>query len=275
MAEDHFDANRLNWDERASIHWRDTTGAYRLDALRRGDNSLHPIEDSELGPVEGSRLAHLQCHFGRDTLALARRGATVTGLDFSPVAIGQARALADELGIAANFVEGNVYDARSLIAGEFDIVFSTWGAIPWLPDIFRWAKVVASLLGRGGFVYLAEGHPFLNMLDEHDPGLKPAYDFRTPADAPIAIEDSVTYTGDATVLNHRRNYSWIHPLSDIIMALKEAGLTLDFIREHEEIPWPFAPFFELRPGSNGMYRLPQGKGFPRLPLAFSLKARKD
>ena len=270
MAEDYFAANRRNWDERAHIHWRDSTGFYDIDALRRGDTRLLPIEDGELGEVAGRRLVHLQCHFGLDTLALARRGATVTGLDFSPAAIEYARSFARELGIEASFVEGNVYDARTLVTGDFDIVFSSWGAIPWLPDIRRWAKVVASLLRHGGFVYLAEGHPSLSMLDERDPGLRPGYDFRTPTDAPIATDDETTYTGDTTPLIHRRNYNWIHPLSDVIMALMEAELKLVFVHEHEELPWPFAPNFEAVPGRAGMYRLP--KGHPRLPLSFSIKA---
>ena len=273
MADDYFATNRRTWDERAQIHWRDSTGFYDIDALRRGDNRLLPIEDRELGDVKGRRLAHLQCHFGLDTLALARQGAEATGLDFSPVAIANARSLARELGIAATFVEGNVYDARSLVDGTFDIVLSSWGAIPWLPDIRRWAKVVASLLARGGYVYLAEGHPSLSMLDERDPGLRPGYDFRTPPDAPIATDDETTYTGDTTQLVHRRNYNWIHPLSDVIMAMLEAELRLVFVHEHEELPWPFAPFFEEIAESPGMYRLP--KGHPRLPLSFSIKAIRD
>ena len=266
-------ANRANWDERATIHRADVTGAYRMAALRAGDNSLHPIEDRELGEVQGKRLAHLQCHFGRDTLALARRGAEVTGLDFSPEAIRTARALAAELGIPANFVEGNVNDARSLLAGNFDIVYVTWGAICWLPDLASWGRTVAALLAPSGFLYLADGHPFLYMLDERDPRLLPGYDYRSAPDAPIATDDETTYTGDVTRLESTRNYSWNHAFSDVVMAVLRAGLRLEFLHEHEEIPWAFAPMMEEIPHSNGMYRLP--RTFPRLPLSFSLKARKD
>jgi SAM-dependent methyltransferase len=244
-----------------------------MAALRAGDNSLHAIEDRELGEVSGKRLIHLQCHFGRDTLALARRGAAVTGLDFSPEAIRTARVLAEELGIRAQFVEGPVAEARRLVRGDFDIVYVTWGAINWLPDLEPWGKIVASLLRPGGFIYLAEGHPFLYMLDERYPDLRPGYDYRSAPETPIATDDETTYTGDATRLTHRRNYSWNHALSDIFIAIKDAGLCFEFFHEHEEIPWAFAPMMEKVPQSNGMYRLPEG--FPRLPLSFSLKARKD
>lgn len=266
-------ANRANWDERVLIHRADATGAYRMAALRAGDNSLHPIEDRELGEVRGKRLIHLQCHFGRDTLALARRGARVTGLDFSTEAIRTARGLASELDIDAEFVEGTVEKARALVSGAFDIVYVTWGAINWLPELASWGKTVASLLGPDGFLYLAEGHPFLYVLDERDPGLKPGYDYRSRPDAPIPSDDETTYTGDATRLRCARNYCWNHSLSDVVMALIGAGLRLEFLHEHEEIPWAFAAMMEPVPQSNGMYRLPEG--FPRLPLAFSLKARKE
>jgi SAM-dependent methyltransferase len=266
-------ANRANWDERVAIHSADASGAYRMTALRAGDNSLHPIEDRELGEVRGKRLIHLQCHFGRDTLALARRGAAATGLDFSPQAIRTARALAGELNVEAEFIEGRAEEARALVRGVFDIVYVTWGAIPWLPDLHAWAGVVASLLAPQGYLYLAEGHPFLYMLDERDPGLKPGYDYRSAPDAPIATDEETTYTGDATRLVNRRNYSWNHSMSDVVMAILEAGMRLEFLHEHEEIPWAFAPMMEKVPESNGMYRLP--RGFPHLPLAFSLRARKE
>ncbi|MDP9137274.1 MAG: class I SAM-dependent methyltransferase [Pseudomonadota bacterium] len=266
-------ANRINWDERVGVHKADATGAYRMAALRVGDNSLHPIEDRELGEVAGKRLIHLQCHFGRDTLALARRGAEVTGLDFSPEAIATARGLAAELNIRAQFIEGDVADARALVQGTFDIVYVTWGAINWLPDLAEWGRTVSSLLGPDGFLYLAEGHPFLYMLDERDPGLRPGYDYRSPPDSPIASDEETTYTSDPTRLRNTRNYSWNHSLSDVVMAIIGAGLRLEFLHEHHEIPWAFAPIMDEVPESNGMYRLPET--FPRIPLSFSLRARKE
>jgi len=149
-ADEFFEINRRNWEDRVPIHVRDSTGAYQVEAVLAGRDKLHPIEAAEVGDVCGQRLLHLQCHIGLDTLALARRGAEVTGLDFSPGAIGAARNFARRTGITARFVEGNVYDAPKLTPGPFDFVYTTWGTICWLPDVAGWARVVAKVLTPGG-----------------------------------------------------------------------------------------------------------------------------
>ena len=156
---DHVEMNRRNWDERAAIHARDTTGDYMLDRFRAGEDALHAIEAAELGDISGKRVLHLQCHIGRDTLCLVRRGATVTGLDFSSAALSVARRLSDETGLKADFVEGTVDQAPDLTPGPFDLVFTTWGTICWLPDVKTWAKVIASVLAPGGELYFADAHP--------------------------------------------------------------------------------------------------------------------
>ncbi len=145
---DHVEMNRRNWDERAAIHARDTTGDYMLDRFRAGEDALHAIEATELGDISGKRVLHLQCHIGRDTLCLVRRGATVTGLDFSSAAPNVAQRLSDETGLKADFVEETVDQAPDLTPGPFDLVFTTWGTICWLPDVKKWAKVIASVLAR-------------------------------------------------------------------------------------------------------------------------------
>src|SRR3954468_12743270 len=101
---DSLDTTRRNWNERAAIHARDATGDYILDRFRAGEDALHAIEAAELGDIFGKRVLHLQCHFGLDTLSLVRRGAVVTGLDFSSAALTIARRLSDETGLKANFV---------------------------------------------------------------------------------------------------------------------------------------------------------------------------
>src|SRR5947207_268209 len=132
---DAIEINRRSWDERAGIHARDSTGDYMLDRFRAGEDALHEIDAAELGDITGKRVLHLQCHIGRDTLCLARRGAIVTGLDFSAPALAVARRLADETGLRAEFVQGTVEAAPQLTTGPFDLVFTTWGTICWLPDI--------------------------------------------------------------------------------------------------------------------------------------------
>ncbi len=263
-------ANRRNWDERAAIHIENRTGFYPIDRLKAGEDILHEIEAAEIGAVAGKRIAHLQCHFGLDSICLARRGAAVSGLDFSAAAVAAARGLAVELGVAAEFVESDVHDARERLSGSFELVYVTWGTITWLPDIRRWAGVVASLLGPDGALYLADAHPSALMLEEIDGRIQPHYRWRVPADRPLLFDDPVTYTGDPAPLAHTRNSEWIHPFSEILGGLIEAGLRLEFLHEHERLPWKL--FASMVPDGDRLYRLPDGAA--SVPLAFSLMARK-
>ena len=270
MTEDYVNANRANWDERVLIHLRDTTGMYDADKLRSGRDMLGPIEAAEIGDVTGRRLLHLQCHFGMDTLSLARRGAVVTGLDFSPNAIAAARALASDLEIDARFVEAQVYDAPTQAGRDYDIVFTTWGTIGWLPDVGRWARTVAACLAPGGRLYMADGHPVLFMVEEVDDTPTFRFDWRTPKADPIIEVDDQSYAGDGTPIQNSRTLEWNHPLSDIVTALMEAGLTLEFLREHDRIPWQAFP--SMVQADDGTFS--QRAGQVKLPLAFSLAAIK-
>ena len=263
-------ANRRNWDERAAIHVENRTGFYPIDRLKAGEDILHAIEAAEIGDVSGKRLVHLQCHIGLDTLCLARRGAIATGLDFSPTAVAAARAFASELRIPAEFVESDVYAARERLSGTFDIAFVTWGTICWLPDIQAWARVLASVLGGGGVLYLADAHPSALVMEEIDGKILPHYPWRIPAEAPLKFDDAQTYTGDATELVQKRNYEWIHPLSDIVTSLIDAGFELEFLHEHERLPWKLFP--SMVTDGDRLFRL-AADAVP-IPLSFSLKARK-
>src|SRR4029077_16887688 len=140
-----MDLNRGHWDEATAIHARGNV--YGTEDFKAGRCQLHRIEVEELGDVAGKTLLHLQCHFGLGTLSWARRGAIVTGVDFSPKAIALARSLAAELGIDARFVESNVYDLPAALSGHFDVVFCSYGVLCWLPDLTRWAEIVARYLG--------------------------------------------------------------------------------------------------------------------------------
>lgn len=264
------EANRQNWNERVAVHRADSTGFYGVERFRRGADVLGPIEAGEIGDVGGKRLLHLQCHFGLDTLSLARHGAIVTGVDFSAPAIAAARDLAAETGLAARFVESNVFDAHAAIADRFDIVYVTWGALGWLNDVRRWTAVVADFLAPGGFLYLAEHHPFPMLLQPDGERLYCHYSWRTAPDDPIVEDNPTTYTGDTTTFANTRAYFWNHALSDIIGGLIDHGLRLDFLHEHETVPWRMFPMM-IEVGG-GMYGLPGGS--PRIPLSFSLKATK-
>jgi SAM-dependent methyltransferase len=264
------EANRRNWDERVAVHRADRTGFYDVEGFLAGSDTLMPIEAGEIGDVAGKRLLHLQCHFGLDTLSLARRGADVTGVDFSGPAIEAARGLAQEAGLAARFVQSNVYDVRSVLPEAFDIVYSTWGTICWLHDIRRWAAIVAESLAPGGFLYLADNHPFALVLEQQDGRLCAHYPWRSAPDEPMIFDNATTYTGDATALAHTKSYEWNHALSDTLCGLIDRGLRIDFLHEHERLPWRMFPM--MVEGDDGMFRLPEG--CPPVPLAFSLRASK-
>jgi SAM-dependent methyltransferase len=267
---DALELNRLNWDERATIHARDTTGGYMLDRFRAGEDALHSIEAAELGDIAGKSVLHLQCHIGRDTLCLVRRGAIATGLDFSSAALDVARRLTAETGLSATFVQGAVDRAPELTPGPFDLVFTTWGTIAWLPDVYVWAKVIASVLRPGGELYFADAHPGFLVFEESEGRLALTYDFQTPADRPLEFTEATTYTGDPQIMVHQATRNWIHSLSSILDALISAGMNLTMFHEHEILPWQGLP--SLVPAAERFWKLPEG--WPRIPLSFSLHARK-
>ena len=165
---EYFEANRRHWDEVVPIHMR--SDLYDVDSFKAGKSKLKPVEREELRDVRGKTMLHLQCHFGLDTLSWAREGAIVTGVDFSEPAIEGAKALAAETGIEARFIISDVYSLPDRLEEEFDIVFTSYGAICWLPDIGRWAQVVTRFLKPGGTFYMVEFHPVCGIFD-NDPAV--------------------------------------------------------------------------------------------------------
>ncbi len=266
-------ANHAHWDEMVGLHLG--PGGYDLSDLREGRGRFNAIEEAELWPVDGKRVLHLQCHFGADSLKLAQRGAKVVGLDFCPAAITAANQLAKELGLAgrARFVQADLYDAPAAIAepAAFDLVFVTWGAITWLPNIRRWAEIVAHFLKPGGSLYLAEAHPAALVFDDAAPLADGRPGFFTPyfSREPVLLEVTRDYVDETAVVRNATTYTWIHPLSDIISGLLMAGLTLDWFHEHDAVTWRM--FKVLAQDANELWRWPDR---PWLPLAFSLRATR-
>jgi SAM-dependent methyltransferase len=263
--------NRPAWDERAGLHLRDASGFYAVERFRAGEDILLDIVSNEIGDVRDKRIAHLQCHIGLEALCLARRGAIVSGLDFSDRSIAAARKLAAQSGLPATFVCGDVYEASRLFKQPFDIVFVSWGSLNWLPDIAQWAEVVGALLRPGGYLYLVEQHPFLAAMKEIDGRIEAFFDWRTPRERPIVTEMAVSYNNDPSRLRHSRLHEWNHPLSDILGGLSKAGLRLAFFHEHEVIPWKRFPSMVAL--ADRLYGLPAAAA--RMPLSFSLKATKS
>ncbi len=269
-----LETNRANWDERVKIHL--AAECYDTSDLRGGRGRLHPIEEAELGPVDGLRILHLQCHFGRDSLILAQRGAAVIGLDFSSPAIAAARALAADLGLTerAKFIEADLYEAPNALPEpeSFDLVFVSWGAVNWLPDIRRWADIVIYFLRPGGAFYLAEGHPCAAVFDDATrlANGMPGYFAPYFSGEPLILNDPRDYADDTARLKNSTTCEWIHPLGKVVTSLLDAGLALNWLHEHDSVPWRM--FDQLVRDATGMYRWPDRAW---LPLAYSLRAERS
>ena len=263
-----LDANQQLWDAWTPLH--ETADFYDLAGFKAGKSSLRPIERAELTDVAGRALLHLQCHFGLDTLSWARQGAIVTGVDFSEQSIALARSLSAELGIPATFICSAIERLPDALRGQFEIVFSSYGVLPWLRDLRRWAEVIAHFLAPNGIFYLVDDHPFMRALRTNGAGELTVANpyFFTEEPSRIAARGSYAAPGDEqTPL--REWYIWYHSLGEILEALLGAGLQLEFLHE-----FPFAmraKFPGMERGADGAWRFSRP---PAFPLLFSLRARK-
>jgi SAM-dependent methyltransferase len=259
------------WNNWAMLHVG--SGTYDIESFKAGKNTLRSIELEEVGDVAGKTLLHLQCHLGKDTLAWARLGATVTGVDFSDKAIEGARGLSAELGIPATFVQSDIYDLPNVLAGRFDIVFVSYGAIYWLNDLDEWGRIVASYLKPGGTFYIVEFHPFLLVFEDAEDGnLKIAYPYRSKSDEPLRFETQGSY--GAPDADYRGvEYGWNHSMADIINALIKAGLGLEFLHEHHRSV-DGSMFKALEPTGDKWYQLRNPVERAAIPLMFSIRAHK-
>jgi SAM-dependent methyltransferase len=266
---DYMHANRAHWDEVTPIHF--ASEFYDVEGFRKNPNHLKPVELAEVGDVRGKTLLHLQCHFGVDTLSWASQGATVTGIDFSEAAIEQARALSSQLGITARFLASNVYDAPAALNEHFDIVFTSYGVLCWLPDLTRWAQVAAHFVKPGGFFYIAEFHPISMIFDDAAGAddLRVKYPY-FPADEPLRFDDAGDYTARNVQLAASTTYQFQHPVGHVVSALIDAGLRIDHLHEFPFSTFQFMSITEQR--SDGKVRLTKRDG--SVPLLYSIKASK-
>jgi SAM-dependent methyltransferase len=272
MAE-YLTVNRANWDERAPVHA--ASPDYQVDRFAEDPGHLSEVvrfDLPRLGDVNGLRGVHLQCHIGTDTISLARLGARMTGLDFSAAAVTEARRIAALAGADVGYVESELYLAADVLGhGDFDLVYTGIGALCWLPNVRRWARVVAELLRPGGRLFLREGHPVLWAIDEtREDGLLVLDLPYFETSEPLVWTDGSTYVQTEVTLQHSTTHSWNHGLGEIVTALAEAGLRLTMLVEHDSVPWEALPGRMHRDGAE--WRLtdrPQ-----RLPLTYTLQAVK-
>lgn len=258
-----FDTNRATWNKKVSIHAN--SDMYDMQAFKNGKSSLMSYELDALGDVNEKTLLHLQCHFGQDTLSLSRMGANCVGVDLSDEGIKLAKQLNTELGLNAKFVCCNVLETSHYIKKQFDIVFTSYGVIGWLPDLKPWGKMIAERLISGGTFFMAEFHPIVWMFDylEQPPRMKYGY----MQDEVIYEEYEGTYADENSKMVSKE-YGWNHGLGQVITALTSAGLRVEYLKEHDESPYDVLP--DLVKNEKGMFVLKD----KLYPLIFTLKATK-
>jgi SAM-dependent methyltransferase len=275
VTSDYRAVNRASWDERAPAHARSPD--YAVDRFIEDPSFVSGVVSYDmplLGDIDGLRGVHLQCHIGTDTVSLARLGARMTGVDFSPPALVEARRLAAATGADVDFVEAEVYDAaRMLGAGRFDLVYTGIGAICWMPDIERWAGVVEQLLAPGGRLFMREGHPMLWTLEEGrgDGLLVAKYPYHRQREA-LVFDEPGTYVANDTVFENNTTHVWNHGLGEIVGAVLGHGLRVTGLVEHDSVPWEALPGqMEELPGRE--FRIAQQPA--RVPHSYTLQAVKD
>ena len=258
-----FKTNKETWEQKVAIHA--DSDFYFLEDFKKGKSSLNKFELEALGDVAGKSLLHLQCHFGQDTLSWSRLGAKCTGVDISEEGVKLAKQLNDELQLDANFVCCNVLETSQHISETFDIVFTSYGTIGWLPDLKPWAHMIAERLKPGGVFYIVEFHPIPWMFDYtvSPPELKYGYQQKET----IYEEYKGTYA-DSNSNMISKEYGWNHSLGEVITSLANAGLTIEFLREHDESPYDVFP--SLAKNDNGLFEMSDSL----YPLLFEVKAIK-
>lgn len=261
--ETYLEINKECWNKKTDVHL--SSSFYDVEGFVKGKSSLNEIELNLLGDIKGRSILHLQCHFGQDSLSLARMGAEVTGVDLSDTAIEAARKLSNDIGVEAKFIECDVYSLSDHITDQFDIVFTSYGTIGWLPDMDKWAGVVARFLKPGGRFIFAEFHPVVWMFD--DDFKKVAYSYFNREE--IIEEVSGSYT-DRSAPIKTTSISWNHDLSEVLTALLKQGLVLDQFLEFDYSPYNC--FNKMEEFETGKYRIKGLKN--RIPMVYALAMTK-
>jgi SAM-dependent methyltransferase len=261
IMDDYLEVNQKSWDAKVPHHLK--SDFYDVDAFLKGKNSLNEIELALLGDVRGKSILHLQCHFGQDSLSLQRMGADVTGVDFSGIAIDTANKLNQNMQLSATFICCDIYNLPATLDKKFDIVFTSYGTIGWLPDLDKWARVVGTFLKPSGSFIMADFHPVLWMFDNNFERVDYAY-FKSEA---IVENESGTYADNEADIQTTM-ITWNHGLAEIFNALKNAGLKMDEFYEYDHSPYNC--FNGAEAFEPGKYRI---KVFGnKIPLVYSLKA---
>ena len=266
MADDlnYLEKNKDSWNRRTDYHL--DSEFYDVKGFLAGKSSLKPVELDLLGDVKNKSILHLQCHFGQDTLSLARMGAEATGVDFSDNAIKNANLLAEKVKVKAEFICCDIYSLPQHLDRQFDIVFTSYGTIGWLPDIDRWAKIVSSYLKPGGKFVFVEFHPVVWMFDDDFKNV--GYNYFNVA--PVIETESGTYANRDAPIN-KEYIGWNHPTSEVLNSLLRNGLILASFDEFDYSPYNcFRHTEEFEPGKFRIKHLQN-----KIPMMFALVAAKS
>ncbi len=262
--QDYLEQNKQLWNQRTIAHF--TSAFYNVEGFLKSRNSLNEIETDLLGDLNNKSLLHLQCHFGMDTLSYANLGAQVTGIDLSDKAIEKANHLKEKLNLEAEFICCNVYAVPEIVNKQFDIVFTSYGTIGWLPDLNKWAAVISKCLKPGGMFLLVEFHPVLWMFDDKVKEIKYSY-FKKDA---IIEEETGTYADKNAEIENNISVTWNHSLGEVISALLHAGLKIELFKEYDYSPYNiFSNGIEPVKGKFMISGLEE-----KFPLVYAVRARK-
>ena len=261
--ENYRDINKKLWNDKVDFHL--ASEFYDQKGFMAGRSSLNGIELAYLQDIAGKKILHLQCHFGQDTISLSRMGAHVTGVDFSDKAIQVAQQTATALQDDTRFICCDVYDLPNHLDEKFDMVFTSYGTIGWLPDLDRWAKVISHFLKPGGELVFVEFHPVVWLFDANFERIAYSY-FNTET---IVENTEGTYADkDAPIAN--QSASWNHPTGEVLNALIQNGLTIERFDEFDYSPYDcFNGTVEFEPGKFRIASLGD-----KIPMVFALVAQK-
>lgn len=261
--QNYIEINRQSWNTKTEVHLQ--SEFYDLEGFMNGKTSLNEIELNLLGNINGKTILHLQCHFGQDTISLSRLGATVTGVDLSDKAIESAKQIAAKTDSTATFICCDMYDLPNHLAQPFDIVFTSYGTIGWLPDLDKWAKIVSRFLKPNGQFVFVEFHPVVWMFDDNFDKIGYRY-FNSGA---IIETESGTYA-DKNAPITQEYVMWNHGLSEVINSLLNNGLQLQQLNEYDYSPYNcFNKTIEFEPKK---YRIEHLED--KIPMVYAVVAKK-
>lgn len=261
--EDYLAINRNSWNKQTAVHL--ASEFYDVPGFLNGKNTLNEIEMNLLGDLQGKSILHLQCHFGMDTLSLARLGATVTGVDLSDAAIDSAKELASQTNLIARFICSDVYDLPNHLDEQFDLVFTTYGTIGWLPDIDKWAKVVSHFLKPGSQFVFAEFHPVVWMFDNDFKKVE----YKYSKDEAIIETVSGTYA-QRDAEEEFQHVSWNHGLAEVLNSLIQNGIQIKDFQEYDYSPYDcFSGTIEFEKGKFRIEKLGN-----KIPMVYSVLGEK-